>query len=205
MTWVIQTTGLPGFKDFVEQFPKRTRQAARMALNAAAARAVVLGKREIVKQVRLTASYVSGRDTSGKRRLDVTRKASDASLVAIVEGRGRATQLARFAIGPMDNKGRKGVKVRVAQKGGGGRIRQAFWVTLKRGQSGEGNRGLAVRSTEGLNLRRLRATAGKASSGFHVLYGPSVDQVFREVRKEIQPAVLDYAAKEFHRHLARLE
>lgn len=194
MTVVIKGDLLAETAKFFEQMPEIATKAARMAINDTAERkAVKEFKRDMEQQVNFPAGYLDRPD-----RFGVTRKATDARLEAVITARDRATSLARFASGqsPISTRGKK---VIVQVKRGRTRVlKKAFLVTLK-----NGNVGLAVRLKPGESLRNSVA-AVRLDNNVYLLYGPSVDQVFRSVAENSLPMLGDAVTKEFYRQFERL-
>lgn len=192
----IELRGIRNYRERVKQIPRISRRAAKLSVNAAIRKARTLGSAEIRKQVNLTKPYVD-------ERLVVSKFASDHNMEARLSARFRPTQLVRFSATQSTRKGkRKGVRVKVKRSGSSRVIRQAFFVRLRSGRSEDGNIGVAVRSTEGLNLKSGKRFGGKG--GYHVLYGPSVYQVFDTVRDDIEPEVSGFLNTEFERQVERL-
>lgn len=138
------------------------------ALNRTADRSRTKAARAVREQVAFPASYVS----PSAKRLFVKKKASKNSFEAVIEGRGRATSLARFSrqkpVAPGQR--HKGGEVRVTVKPGVTRtISRAFLIRLK-----NDNIGLAVR-TDG-NKPRGAYKPKPIGKNLWLLYGPSVDQ-----------------------------
>lgn len=194
----VSATGLRDFAERIEKFPRVTRKAAYISINAAARKARTAASREIRAQVTLSTTYLNK-----DKRLYVSRKARETDLTAKITARQRPTSLKTYGAKQLTRKGKRkakvGAGVSVGVKRGGGRrkIRQAFFMRLK-----NGNTGVAVRSLEGLNLKKLGASPKYA--GVHVLYGPSIDQVFNTVRNDISPEISKYLVQEFDRNYARL-
>lgn len=182
-----------------------------LVANFGAKRAVQIGSREIRKEVAFKKSYLDA-------RLKVRKFATELNPVAEVSGRGRATSLAQFAQSkPVFGKKRpkpgqsRSLTVMVAP-GKSITIRDAFFVRLKRGTASEGNIGIASRgnvakrNTENpkYQLYRKRKKSGaRVDSAYYLRYGPSVDQVFTDVRSKISPRVLNAMEVEFFRQLNR--
>lgn len=165
-------------------------RAARMAINKAAER----GRGWFAQDMRKQVAFPSGYLGAGANRLFIERKASDQSLEAVVAARRRPTSLARFATG---NKSKQARGVHVQVKPGRTRLMQnAFLMNLR-----SGNLGLAMRTRPG--QRPPKAFKPKEiQPGLWLLYGPSVDQVFRQmIEKEDRPygQVEDFLATEFER------
>ena len=205
MSTRIVATGLEEFGDFLELAPEVVPMAARMAINDVAKRSGInLARREIMEQVNFPSGYLSN------DRLFVAKLARDDDLEAIIIGRDRPTSLARFATGPI-RAGQRGVRVAV-HKGEAVMMRKAFIVPLY-GRSGDGsNLGLAIRLKPGERIYGRREAGNVDYNVFKrdkngtivLLYGPSVDQVFRSVADDIAPELADDVTSEFFRQFARM-
>ncbi|RLA52447.1 MAG: hypothetical protein DRQ98_10160 [Gammaproteobacteria bacterium] len=199
----IQTSGLDKFAERMERFPAATRKAAVLSINKATRRARTAASREIRKQVSLTAGYLNKPE-----RLWISRYARETNLTARISARQRPTSLVTYGAKQLYRAGKRkarvrgGISVKVKRGGGRRKIKQAFFIRLKRGTEHGGNLGVAVRSLEGLNLKKLGAS--NKSAGIYTLYGPSIDQVFNTVRKDISPEISKYLVQEFNRQYARL-
>lgn len=168
-------------------------RAAYRAVNDAADFARVKSAGKMREQVNFPASYLQGQSS----RLNVTKRASLSSPEAVVTGRQRPTSLARFALSSA--KSRQGVRVAV-KPGSSTLIKNAFLLPLKSGTEPGGNLGLAVRVKRGQRPRgAYRPT--KINDRLWLLYGPSVDQVFKSVREEVSPDTAERMQKEFLRLL----
>lgn len=185
---------------YFEQLPEIAMQAANMAINSTAERKALPDIRaEMREQLSFPSGYLEGSDGSGKKRLSVSRKASKGSPSATISGRDRATSLARFRMPGQDAKNTRNLGVRVRVKPGYTRtLKKAFLITLR-----NGNIGLAVRLKPGDNLANSSA-AKLLSNNVYLLYGPSVDQVFRSVATDTTPKILSDVRDEFLRQFARL-
>lgn len=191
-------------ESYFERMPQQTTEAARMAINdTVRGPALKLARDEIYDQVNFPGGYL------GNDRLGVTKLARNNDLEAIITGRDRPTSLARFALNPKP--GQRGpIQVQV-HKGSTKVMKKAFIVKLRSGKTMDGktfNLGLALRLAPGERLQNktLPSEVYATSLGPNVvlLYGPSVDQVFRSVASDIQPDVADLAVNEFFRQFARL-
>ncbi|MFL0802450.1 MAG: hypothetical protein K6L81_01945 [Agarilytica sp.] len=200
-----EARGLENFQARLSFFPKVAARSAKLAVNDTLRWARVKASKEVRSQINLTASYLNQTN-----RLFVSRFASDNRLSGVLSARRRPTQLAQFSAkqrvsrirnGPAQ---RKGIRVKVKRSGTSKVLRGAFFVKLKRGSQGDGNVGVAVRSTDGLNLRNAGVSSGKNHSGFRVLYGPSVDQVFDTVREDLSPVLSGRLQTRFDHHFSRL-
>jgi len=192
MSVTIFYEALEDLQNFVEALPGNRDKAARMAINQVAERkAVPLARMRIAAQVEFPQGYLN------EDRLGVTRRATDASLEAVITGRARPTSLARFVAGNP----KRGQKLSVTIKKGMPReLQGAFLINLK-----SGNTGLAVRLKAGSSLRNSRgAVKMNAADNLYLLYGPSVDQVFRTVATDISPELGDAILAEFLRQFNRL-
>lgn len=153
-------------------------QAARRAINDTARSGRTRAAKRIRREVAFPAQYV----TPAQKRLHVSQLAKGRNLEAKITAQARNTSLARFAVGT-PQVGKTGVAVQVAP----GRVRmmkRAFLIKLPQGTSPitdtKFNLGLAIRLKPGETLTNKR-TARRVANGLYVLYGPSVDQVFRAV------------------------
>lgn len=194
----------PEIEKYFDGLPGVTTEAARIALNdTARGPALGLARMQMNSEINFPAGYLKG------DRLGVSKLARNADLEAIITGRDRATSLARFASGGRIG-GKNGVTVEVG-KGKSRHLRRAFMIKLKSGKTMDGstfNVGLAIRLAPGerLSNRHLPANthASSLGSGVVLLYGPSVDQVFKSVASDIQPDVADALTTEFFRQFDRL-
>lgn len=203
MSVQIIAEGLDQFESFVEDYPDISAQAAMMAINQTAERtAVPLARQRIGEQVEFPPNYL--KDPS---RLGVTQKATRTNLEAVVSARQRPTSLARFAPAGAtpSNTQKGGISVQIKQ----GQIKQfqrGFLVRLRAGatlNNDNFNMGLAVRLKPGESLHGTSG-AKKLFNNVYLLYGPSVDQVFKTVADDITPEVLDAMATEYLRQFTRL-
>lgn len=169
-------------------------KAAYRAINATANRARKASADEMRKQVNFPARYLSG----AGNRLTVTDYANATKLSAEITGRRRPTSLARFATAGarVGKKGPVGVEVKpgVLQTMG-----RSFLMRLRSGSSGElNNVGLAVRTAKGKRPDAAYKPL-KIAEGLWLLYGPSVDQVFKSVREDVSPDAIRFMEAEFNR------
>ena len=169
-----------------------------MALNDVARGGVTTARKDMSLQVNWPASYL--RDS---KRFGVTQFARDTNLVATITGQGRPTSLARFARGgtPLSTR-QSGVTVSV-NPGRSERMPGAFLISLRSGTVEGGNIGLALRLKAGDRIKN-KHTMKPFGGGLYLLYGPSVDQVFKSVAPDMAPALGDKLAEEFSRQYARL-
>lgn len=177
---------------YFAELPEVTRKAASLALNQTAERTVVKKSKPLMRQqVAFPAGYLERAD-----RLGITKYAKPESLDAAVTGRFEQTSLARFA--RFGAKRGSGALVTV-KPGSPQRMKRAFPVNLR-----GGNVGLAMRLKKGEELTNRRLPARRFGPGIVLLYGPSVDQVFRTVSDDVSPMALEDLSNEFFRQFVRL-
>lgn len=198
-TYVVAVEGLSELRD-LDNIPRAIEVAAVRAINKTTERTAAESRRRIRDQVAFPARYLTGRDSTGQQRLGVTRKAKNGSLEAEITGRFRATSLARFATG--SSTGRGGVTVQVAPSFARF-MKRAFLIKLRAGSADietKFNMGLAIRLRPGESIQNKRKLV-QMKNGLSLLFGPSVDQVFRTVRGDVTPEALEYLENEFARLL----
>lgn len=178
-------------------------QAARRAINDVARSGRARAAKRIRREVDFPSSYV----TPAQKRLYVSKQAKGRDLEAKITAQARNTSLARFAVGT-PKIGQAGVAVKV-QPGRVRMMKRAFLIKLPQGTSPitdtKFNLGLAIRLKPGETLTNKK-TARRVANGLYVLYGPSVDQVFRAVdgsgvATDIIPDLQDELQAEFLRQL----
>jgi hypothetical protein len=205
MTVGVDVFALDDAIDYFTRVPEVSARAARLALNGVAKRGGMrLARDAILDQIAFPKDYLTG------DRLAVTQFATEKSLETVISARKRATSLARFAQGqPIGSKAKLGVRVTVG-KGNATVLRDAWLVRLRKGASmseDNYNVGLAVRLKPGERLSN-KVSAHKSwliPNAVALLYGPSVDQVFRDVAGDIAKPVADLVAAEFFRQFDRLK
>lgn len=191
--YVFFIDGLGDVLGDIESLDDRKRLNAVRAINKTAAWARTAAARMMREQVAFPARYLSGQGG----RLQVSKKATRTDLEAKITGRRRATSLARFA---RAGSGGKGLSVEV--KPGVARfMKRSFLMKLKGGAEGElTNVGLAVRTDGGKPQGAYKPV--KINDRLWLVYGPSIDQVFRTVREDIAPDTEDRLVNEFERLMA---
>lgn len=177
-----------GLDEITEDTAARVRRLASMAVNTTARRYRTVASKAIRAQVNFPASYL---DSAEAGNLRVAEFATPGKLEAAVRGRFRATSLARFVKGPRVG-GVKSPTVEVAP-GHREQMKRAFLVGLN-----SGNVGLAVRLRPGERVEN-KTRMVKMSGGLYLLYGPSVDQVFRQVAEDVSDPAADFLETEFMR------
>lgn len=185
--YVVAVEGLESIRD-IENLDENILLRARQAINRTVDRARTRSDREMRKQIAFPARYLSS-------RLTVSKKASGRNLQAVITGRDRPTSLARFAKNKDIAAARRRGSVSVTVSPGQTRTMKGAFLMQLRG----GNLGLAVRLKPGESLRNKRKMAS-AGKGLYILYGPSVDQVFRSVADEYAaPDAAEFLEREFLR------
>ncbi len=193
MSYNITQGAFADVQTFFEQLPLVAEEAGVFAINDTVdGSGMVAIRREMRSQVEFPAGYLEG------ERLKVGRRATRGSLEATIRGRDRATSLARFAPGQTAANTRgKGVRVQI-KRGQSTLLKKGFIVNLK-----NGNRGLAVRLKEGDTLRNSDKAKQLADNLF-LLYGASVEQVFKGVAVDVAPDLGKILSKRFLHHFTRL-
>jgi len=195
--YLVAVEGLSDAISTVEDIPTKVLTFARMAINTTTKRSRTLASRRMREQVAWSASYLSDKDG----RLAITQPATDNNLEARITGRFRPTSLARFAVGS----GRGGVRVRV-KPGSSDTLGRAFFMRLRAGRAPietKSNLGLAIRLKPGERIANKHRMI-QVSGNLYLLYGVSVDQVFRTVSEDITPEAADMLQAEFLRLSERL-
>lgn len=197
--YAVIVEGLSDLAKF-DEIPDKIMLAAQRAVNATTKRARARGAKEIRSQVNFPAQYLS----ESEGRLRVSKFATKGDLEGKVTARSRPTSLARFATSTVSPGSRGGVHLSV-KPGSATFMRRAFGVKLKAGTADidtKFNLGLAIRLRAGETLHNKtkfkQFKAGKKSS-IYLLYGPSVDQVFKSVSREMMSDVEEYLEAEFVR------
>lgn len=201
---LVEINALDDAIQYFERIPDVSARAARLSINQVATRGGMrLAQDAMYDEAAFPKGYLSG------DRLYVSKYASESDLEAVIVGRKRATSLARFASGQaLGSTARAGVRVQV-KNGSSVHLRRAWLVRLRRGASLDEdnyNIGLAVRVKPGESI------AGKYSEhsswlvpgAVALLYGPSVDQIFRDVAGQISEPIGQMVADEFFRQFSRL-
>jgi len=196
--WAVFVEGLDSLSRF-DATKQSIRLAAARAINKTTRDGRVEIGRHIRDQVNLPASYVA----PGQRRLYVSKEATTGELEGRITARTRATSLAQFVQGTP----RRGEGVVVEVKPGRSRfMRRAFLIRLPAGTGSvdtKYNMGLAIRLRPGERLQN-KVTARRMEKGLYLLYGPSVDQVFRAadgdgVASDTAPSLAKKLEREFLR------
>jgi hypothetical protein len=202
MSIVVDAAGLQDFARYMQLAPKVAGKAARLAINDTAERkGLKLAREAMFQQVAFPGGYLTETAPNGGRRFDLKYRATDAQLEAGIVGRRSPTSLARFTgrASPAPRGTRLTVQI---APGKTVELPRAFMIRLRNGNLGVGIRlkpGETLRNTVGAKL-----IVGGPLNGVALLYGPSVDQVFRTVAVDISPPVLEALQGEFLRQFERL-
>ncbi len=202
MSVSILAEGLPDLARYLDIAATVAPRAARLAINDAT-RKVGLGesRKMIAEQIAFPGGYIDD-----PRRLRISKFATEDDLEAVVFARQRPTSLARFSTGGAV--GQSGVRVQVA-RGVSRQMDRAFILRLPQGRgpvSDEAyNLGLAIRLRPGETInRKSKVAAVPMKGGLYLLYGPSVNQVFRSVAEDVSPHILTEMSEQFLRQFVRL-
>ncbi len=199
---IVEFDALTDLENYMSAYPAATKEAARIALNDVSEdEGLATYRKAIESEVDFPDGYIT------TDRLGVRSRATNDRLAVEISGRQRATSLARFARAgqTVQSTRRKGVRVKVSKQGGGALMERAWLVNLRRGNADGGNIGLAIRLEPGERLRNKREVRSvQLDQNVFLLYGPSVDQVFRDVSVTETPPVLDKIGNEFFRQLFRI-
>lgn len=181
----------------IQSIPGVTDKAASLAINTVATRSgMTLLRRSILDDIAFPKDYLTD------DRLGVRRKANPQHLEAVISARPRPTSLARFVQPgtPLGSRARIGLRVRVSKKSSGTTFGKYAWLT----RLNNGNIGLALALKPGETLdNRYGEPAWLVPGRVALLYGPSVDQVFRHVSADDAPQIAQMVNAEFLRQFAR--
>lgn len=193
--YVVAVEGLSALRT-LDEIPAAVKRAALQAVNRTADRTRTAAARKMREQVAWRASYLS----PSQERFSVTDRATGDKLEARITARQRPTSLAHFSKGSVG--GKNGVRVEVAP-GFAKLMKRAFLIRLRAGNADidtRSNLGLAIRLKPGERIDNKRIMVPlKKGSNVYLLYGPSVDQVFRSVAGDVAPDALDFLEAEFTR------
>lgn len=202
MTVSVITEGLDDLASYLTLAPKAATRAARLAINDTTRD---VGLKESIRRIEEQVAFPPGY-LNDPKRLRISKFATENDLEAAIYARQRPTSLARFSSG--GSVGRAGVRVQVA-RGASREMGRAFLLRLPQGRgpvTDEAfNLGLAIRLRPGEKIANKKIMATQiGQSGLYLLYGPSVDQVFRSVAVDVSPQIADELATQFVRQFVRL-
>ncbi len=197
--YAVLVEGLGSLEDLRALGPEIDRRA-RMAISKATDKARAEGARDIKEQVAFPSTYLTG----GQGAARLSKQVFSGRLRGEVTGRFRPTSLARFVKGSADPARTRGKTLKFEVEPGriaySGRM---FLMRLRAGNADietQNNLGVAIRLRPGEQVTgRKDGTPVKTWRGLAFLYGPSVDQVFRDVAKDNAPATLLILEQEFLR------
>lgn len=194
----ITALALTRMQRYLEACPEIATKAAVLSLNRIGERdAPKFLRAGIEEETAFPEGYV-------QPRIALTRKAYHNSLEVVLTARHRPTSLARFARGQAPG-GRAGVRVTV-NPGAPVLMKRAFLIRLRAGKQltdESFNLGLAIRLKKGEKIEG-KTTSVSFAGGLALIYGPSVNQVMREVADSQAPPILDALDSEFLRQFSRL-
>ncbi len=193
MGMIIDRRNFRKAKDYLRGTVTAIEKAEYRAVNRVSQKTRTEASRQIRAEVRLKASYVN-------RHLWLYKKAKPGDPSAIITARRRPTRLARYGAKQLTKAARKargdelrgisagrkqaGVSVSVGRNSGRKRMRKTFLVPLR---------------TNG--LMGVFERTGRAPDDIRHLYGPSVDQLFTNIRDQLHPFIKRNMSKEFRAQL----
>lgn len=199
--FLIAIEGLDKFADATGDLPVQVQTSLTRAINKTLDRTRTRAARAVLEQVAFPASYLS----PSAKRLWVRARARNDSLFGIIEGRGQATSLARFAKNKTITRGSqrpKGGGVAVRMKAGGAyhTLPRAFIFGLR-----SGNIGLAMRTNGAAPPNAFKPK--ELGKNLWLLYGASVDQALQAasdgdgVYDDLSDEALEFLNFEFDRQM----
>lgn len=200
----LEAEGLTDFQHYLKIAPDIATTAARVSLNQTMRRkGLKMAQDAMLAQVAFPRGYLSGLAGNGEPRFRIFHPATNDRLYTGLRGRFEPTSLSRFATNRpqfVGGRHRRGQSIYVRVDPGATReLKNSFFIKLRNGNIGLGVRlnGKTLTNTTGAKL----ITSGPLK-GVALLYGPSVDQVFRTVAVDISQPLLDELALEFMRQFA---
>jgi len=191
---MIEQVGIDEAKQAFAELPANLKAAMIKTINAVVPNVRELAIERITGQVALTKAYVKG-------RLYVSQRANNTDPTAVISGRVRSTQLRRYqgtqlyTTAKLPGKKRlAGTSVKVKTGKAPSVLKHTWIIKLKHGETD---------ATAGLTMGIAERT-GKGRNAYKILYGPSVDQVWRGVKDEITPDVELMLADEWRRQMRGL-
>ena len=173
--------------------------AARRALSRTATKARMLGAQQISQELNLKRLYI-------RSKLEISKRPTLRDLEAVIEAKQSPIMLSRYGMRQLMRAapgakgspirgippGRKaaGVSVKVKRRGPRRTMRGAFIAPL-------GVRKLDDGTTE--RILGVAIRTGRTRRSFRVLYGPSVDQAWKSVRRDVLEKVKPVFRKHFRR------
>ncbi len=194
----VDRSSLQEVRALLAKFSDGARRAHARSLNKTATKARTESSQDIRKQVRLNAAYV-------KSLLKIT-DASQRKLQSKVSTPSRGLLLSRFSTNSLISGDKvswlkpppippRGIKIKVSPSGGakgfGGSSEingKPFYIVLPKS---EGRLAIAGR----------RSTAGPQGGQIKVFYGPSLSQVFTDVKEEVGERMSIYQMQQFEKEI----
>ncbi len=178
ITVEIDRTQLTAVQERLAYIKNGAARALSRALNKTASKAKTVASRAIRDQINLTASYV--RENLKGPANGLAYKATVNSLTARLSAPKRGLLLYHFATNTVAATGRPPAPIKLKVKTGGSAITLAsgFWVRTR-------NSNRLTPAVRNDILRRLGMTHTLDSGEFTVLHGPSLSQVFTDVKDDI--------------------
>jgi hypothetical protein len=200
-SWGVFIEGLEGLNNIPQLDEQVRRLKAAQALNRTAKH----GRTRIAEGIHDQVNFPVGYLKPNTGRLTVVNNATKSNLEVRIRARGGPTSLARFAVGNPKPSARGGVTVMVSP-GKARFMRRAFVMKLRSGNNDietKNNLGLAMRLRPGETIQNKRYFR-RVESNLYLLYGPSVDQVFRAqdgngVASEMSEYLSEFLEDEFSR------
>ena len=198
MTVFVEDSGISGISDyFLNRYPNAVKRAKSMSVNDTARDARKLALDNMRKQINFPEGYLDEPE-----RFWISQYATPDNAEAHLTARSRATSLRRFAVGDPTpessrQKGAGGVSIEVAP-GHIINMPSAFIISLN-----GGNFGVAMKIKPGQlpPVKKSVFDVEQLAHNYYIFYGPSVDQVFHNVSKDIAPEVTSMLSDEFQRQL----
>lgn len=189
MSISISNKGLNKTIKSIRSTVKAAQVAQMRAVNRVAAKARTAGSAAVRDQVKLPAAYVN-------ENLTITQKATIQKPESIISGRAHPTRLARYGAKQVtvSAKAARGDELRRIPAG---RKQKGIRVQVKPGRVRAMDRAffLPLKNQNGLMGVFTRTGSGPKDIKHH--YGPSVDQVFKSVRKQLLPMIRRELVTEF--------
>lgn len=192
-------------REFAQRAPERMAKLASQTLNRALPRGRTRLVRVVTGSINLPAAYV--------REQITLRNATPAKLEAAMSARKRPVQLSRFDARRVLKAGQLSAASRERHHDEQARASAAMrpagvTVKVRKGGARETLPGafiIRLRSSNSIGVA-LRAKVGDKRAGrkpIDVLYGPSLDQIYRRVRPELQAEMGTYVRDELQRRVAQ--
>ena len=201
----IDMTGIAQLRSYFDAAPEAATNAVRDAINDGIKFAFAEASRRIRAQVNLPQDYIGS--VAQGNRLKVSMYATAEQLWASLSATKRAVSLARYANDRSLGRRPDGITVTV-KPGHPETLPGAFLLPLKKGPAlteDTYNVGLAIRLKPGQRpgSKHTMKPYGRGDPNLYLLYGPSVDQVFRQVRGDMDDVVTNFVTQSFYRQFRR--